>query len=256
MLVLIAESKTMETKEIEVSATTYLAHRPAGEDDASEIMTNISDMSVAEIVKATKLSVSMAGRLRKMAYEFRDKNTGLEAIEAFTGVVFQNLDYASLSPEEKTFGYSHIRIISSLYGWLRPEDIIKPYRLEYTSPLSPDDSPLWKYWRGKVTIELVHMLQARGETEILDLLPADAAKCIDWKLVKRFAKVCKVDFLEQNGEAVKSPHAGRLKTLRGKLLRHIILNRLTTVGQVASTVTEFLIPLPDYPLSDRLAFLT
>ncbi|MDE6717412.1 MAG: YaaA family protein [Muribaculaceae bacterium] len=255
MIILIAESKTMETYEKRVSREEYETHRPSGEEYASEIMTNINEMSVADLTVAVKLSPAMTRRLKQMAYEFPNKHSGLRAMEAYTGVVFKNLAYSTLTLEEKERADDCVRIISSLYGWLKPEDIIKPYRLEYNAPLSPDDTPLFQFWRSKVTVELVRSLQESAENEILNLLPADAAKCIDWKLVKRFAKVRKVDFLEQSGESVRSPHAGRLKALRGELLREIITNSFTTTRQLHFFSNSRFLPVENYKYSDRIAYM-
>lgn len=254
MLVLIAESKTMQMREVEVSHECYEAHKPVGEDVASEIMDGVRDMSVGELASVVKISQVMASRLKEMAYEFPNKTTGLMAIEAFTGVVFKNLDYPSLSEKGRELVASNVRIISSLYGWLRPDDIVKPYRLEYSAPVAPDHRSLSTYWKQDVTIRLVKELQDRNEKEILDLLPADAAKCVDWKLVKHYAKVLKVDFKEQSGEAVKSPHAGKLKALRGKLLREILTEPLATISELKSFENDEFIPIDaDYP--DRIGFL-
>lgn len=254
MIILIAEAKTMEMKELEVSPGYYDLHKPICEEEASEIMRRLREMTVAELATAIKISTAMAARLKQMAYEFPNKSLGITAIEAFTGVVFKNLDYSSLSKENKDAVASKVRIISSLYGWLKPEDIIKPYRLEYTSPVAPDDKPLSAFWRGKVTIRLVKTMQETGETEILDLLPTDASKCVDWKLVKRFAKVWKVDFKEQSGEAVRSPHAGKLKALRGKLLREIIRLHIDNVRELSSFENDIMFPIADYEYKDRLAY--
>ena len=218
MLTLIAESKTMLEQELPVSRECYEANTPAGEAFADETMARVADMDVADIATAIKISPAMAAKVVRMAYEFPNKQTGLRAIDAFTGVVFKNFDYTSLSPEEKERTATNVRIISSLYGWLRPEDIIKPYRFDFTTPVAPDDKTFAAWWKKDVTIQLVRQLKATGEKNILNLLPADAAKCIDWKLVKNFAKVWKVDFKEQDGSAVRTPHAGKLKALRGHLL--------------------------------------
>ncbi|MDE7349886.1 MAG: YaaA family protein, partial [Muribaculaceae bacterium] len=228
MLILIAESKTMLEQELPVSRECYEDNTPAGEAFADETMSRVADMDVADIAAAIKISPAMAAKVVRMAYEFPNKQTGLRAIDAFTGVVFKNFDYTSLSPEEKERTATNVRIISSLYGWLRPEDIIKPYRFDFTTPLAPDDKTFAAWWKKDVTIRLVKQLKAAGEKNILNLLPADAAKCIDWKLVKNFAKVWKVDFKEQDGTAVRTPHAGKLKALRGHLLREIITQNITT----------------------------
>ncbi|MDE6551955.1 MAG: YaaA family protein, partial [Muribaculaceae bacterium] len=228
MLILIAESKTMLEQELPVSRECYEANTPAGEAFADETMSRVADMDVADIAAAIKISPAMAAKVIRMAYEFPNKQTGLRAIDAFTGVVFKNFGYSSLSPEEKERTAANVRIISSLYGWLRPEDIIKPYRFDFNTPLAPDDKTFAAWWRKDVTIHLVRQLKATGKKNILNLLPADAAKCIDWKLVKNFAKVWKVDFKEHDGSAVRTPHAGKLKALRGYLLREIITQNITS----------------------------
>lgn len=254
MIILIAESKTMELREHSISSEQYNAHMPFGEKEATEIMDRINGMTAAEIASLLKISGKMAATLKKMAYEFPNKGVGLRAIEAFNGVVFKNLDYASLSNAGKKAVASDVRIISSLYGWLSPDDIIKPYRMDYTSPLSPKETPLYAYWRGEVTSQLVKALQSSGEKDILDLLPMEAAKCIDWKIVDRFAKVWKVDFKEQHGCEMRSPNAGKLKAFRGRLLRHIVENRLTTPQHVAALEDDTMMPITDYEYSDRIAF--
>ncbi len=256
MLILIAESKTMLDREQPVSRECFEANTPAGEAAADEIMSHVADMDVEDIASAIKISPAMAAKVVRMAYEFPNKQTGLQAIDAFTGVVFKNFDYPSLSPEEKERTNQHVRIISSLYGWLRPEDIIKPYRFDFTTPLAPDDKTFAVFWKKDVTIQLVKYLQANSATSILNLLPADAAKCIDWKLVKRFAKVWKVDFKEQDGTAVRTPHAGKLKALRGTLLREIITRGISSPPPPPTLETDTLLPLatPDYP--DHIAFST
>ncbi|MDE5812755.1 MAG: YaaA family protein, partial [Muribaculaceae bacterium] len=228
MLTLIAESKTMLEQELPVSRECYEANTPAGEAFADETMARVAGMDVADIAAAIKISPAMAAKVIRMAYEFPNKQTGLRAIDAFTGVVFKNFDYPSLSPEEKERTAENVRIISSLYGWLCPEDIIKPYRFDFTTPLAPEDKTFAAWWKKDVTIQLVRQLKATGEKNILNLLPADAAKCIDWKLVKNFAKVWKVDFKEQDGSAVRTPHAGKLNALRGHLLRQIITQDIDT----------------------------
>ncbi|MBD5376178.1 MAG: YaaA family protein [Bacteroides sp.] len=254
MLILIAESKTMQEHENLVSRECYEANIPAGESDADEIMSRVAGMSAADIGASIKISPTMAAKVKRMAYEFPNKASGLRAIEAFTGVVFRNLDYKSLSETEKESAGTRVRIISSLYGWLRPDDMIKPYRFDFTTPLSPDCSSLSSFWRKDVTINLVKYLRTNGTTSILNLLPSDAAKCIDWKLVKRFAKVWKADFKEHNGEALRTPHAGKLKAMRGLLLREIIARGITDPAQLLTLATDDLLPLgtPTYP--DHIEF--
>lgn len=255
MLILIAESKTMSDRELPVTPELYATHTPDGEVVADEVMATVAALSVSDIADAIKISHKMAAKVAVMAYEFPNKGLGLRAIDAYTGVVFKNLSFPTLPDAARIRTMERVRIISSLYGWLRPDDYVKPYRFDYTTPLAPEDRSFCSYWRRDVTVSLVRDLRQTGETDVLDLLPADASKCVDWKLVKNFAKVWKVDFKDiLDGNNVRTPHAGRLKALRGRLLRNILTQDLKTPEDLRTFVSEDLIPLgtPDYP--DHIAF--
>lgn len=254
MIILIAESKTMDDREIHVSPSLFDAHRPAGESRADAIMSRVAGMTAGELAATVKISPSLAAKLLRMAYEFPNKSLGLRAIEAYTGVVFKNFDYRTLSDTEKNEADSQIRIVSSLYGWLRPDDYVKPYRFDYTTKLAPDGSPLCAYMQNDVTTRLLDELRETGTTEILNLLPADAAKCIDWKLVEPCAKVWKAEFMEHDGSALRTPHAGKLKAMRGQLLRAIITGNLTTPDQIARFENDILMPADTPPVPGTLAF--
>lgn len=255
MLTLIAESKTMTACNDHVTRESYGRHCPTGDDKAFNIMARIASMSPREVSERSGLSLSMAMKLHRMALEFPDKSTGQHAIEAFTGVVFKALDYKTLTDGDRSIFCHNVRIISSLYGWLRPDDIIKAYRLDYTTPLSHIDNAMSTYWRDQVSVNLVRELQASGSKAVLNLLPADAAKCVDWKLVKRFAKVWKVDFKElKDGGKFVTPNAGRLKTMRGHLLREITERHIEHPDELLTLSTPLLLPMgtPEYP--DHVAF--
>lgn len=256
MLTLIAESKTMLDDQQIVSAQTLENHTPAGEKQASEIMEALGRLSQPELLARTGFSPSLAAKLRQMIYEFPNKSLGLKAIEAYTGVVFKALKYATLSPREQMLCNRNVRVISSLYGLLRPDDIIKPYRLDYTTKAAPSDKALNSFWKTDVTIRLVKDINREGRTQLINLLPADAAKCIDWKVVKRFCKVWKVDFAEvTDGGQTKTPTANKLKTMRGLLLRHILRDGIATVADLRAVISDDFIceGTPVYP--DHLLFL-
>lgn len=259
MVILIAESKTMLTAEKPVSAHQLATSTPLYSETVADIMESLRSLPLAELASQLKLSMSLAAKMQKMIYEFPFKLTGNTAIEAFTGVVFKALDYASLSPDAKDRCEAHVRIISSLYGWLRPLDVIKPYRLDFTSRLDEGPSEgktLNAFWRMDVTKALVKTLNDGHETEIINLLPGDAAKCIDWKLVKRFAKVWKVDFQEiREGDVLKTPTAERLKALRGSLLRQILTDGISRASDLLHTSSDRYVceGTPVYP--DHFRFL-
>lgn len=256
MLILIAEAKTMAGEERPVDLSEFKEHTPALEEMADMLMAEFAKMTVAEISSLTGLTPTLASRQYKYAYEFPDKRTGMSAICAYTGVVFKAFDYPSLSEQAKGLCEDRVRIISSLYGWLRPLDIVKPYRLDYTSKLPVNgtaEPSAASFWKKDVTILLVKELQAQGHKEILNLLPSDAAKCIDWKLVKNFAKVWKADFTDALTGG--TPSATKLKNLRGQLLRQLLLEEVGSVAAIMKLVSDAFVceGTPRYP--DHLHFL-
>ncbi len=228
MLILIAESKTMTACDESVSEKEYESHKPEFEEDAVRIMDSLRGSSPDKLVEELGISAAYSRKLSRMIYEFPNKSLGAEAIDAFTGVVFKALDYKSLEDSEKKRISRDLRIISSLYGLLRPDDIVKPYRFDFITHVAPGDNSLSAYWRPGVTESLLRLVKRRDCTDILDLLPADAARYIDWARIRGHAGIWKAYFRQiGENEVVRTPHAGKLKTLRGRFLRQIIQENIS-----------------------------
>lgn len=257
-MILIAESKTMASAETDVSREELAECRPQFDGIANAIMDSLRERTPEQLAAEAGITLRLAASLRRMIYEFPNKSTGLRAIEAFTGVVFRQLRLAGYDAAQKKFLQDNVRIVSSLYGWLRPDDIVKPYRFDFKSHVAPLGETLMKYWKKDVTLALAQELRAKGDTVIIDLLPSDAAKCVDWKLIKRFAGVYKVDFKMYDGtDAMKTPNAGRLKELRGRLLDLIVRNGISSPADIASMESSDFMPDPAGPrYPSYLSFVT
>lgn len=239
MLILIAESKTMTACSAAVEHSDYNAHTPVFEARADDIMMSLRDCTAAELAASVKISLSLAARLQRMIYEFPNKGLGGRAVSSFTGVVFRALDYASLTDSARKDFSERVRIISSLYGCLCPDDIIKQYRFDFNTRLAPGNCSFSSYWRNCVTDCLVTDIKHYGFTDVLDLLPADAACSIDWKRIAPSANVWKANFRElHGGNRYKTPNANRLKTLRGLLLRQIIAENIQSPKALVGTSTD------------------
>lgn len=240
-----------------VSPDAFARHCPVFNSRADSIMRSLENASPAELAKDVKISGSLALRLQEMIREFPNKLTGSKAIEAFTGVVFKAFGYNSLSESDRTETHSRVRIISSLYGWLRADDFVKPYRFDFTTPLAPDGQKFAAYWRGAVADELLAELASSGCSDLLSLLPADAEKCIDWKRLEGKAKVWRADFRSVgSGARLKTPHAGKLKTLRGQLLRRIIVDKINSPEQLMSLSGEDFMSAGEVDAAGNILFHT
>lgn len=242
----------MSAKEVEISMPQF----PAGEEDADMVCRQLAEMSAAEIATLLKLSPSLAVTCLKLAREFPYKSTGYKAIDAYTGVVFRALESPTFTDEMMEFANGRLIIISSLYSLLRPTDTIKPYRLDYTSKAAPKETPMWK-WQQKATTErLLVRLKESNAKEILNLMPADACKCVDWKKILPTARVITVNFKEllPGGER-KTPQANRLKQLRGMMTRQILEERIETAEQLKDLNHDHFVFDPETSTADSLTFL-
>lgn len=252
MLILIAESKTMSMKEMAVAVPQF----PEGEDGADMICRRLANCSASEIAERFKLSPSLASSCLKMAREFPDKSVGLRAIDAYTGVVFKALDAKTFTPEMADFADGHLLIVSSLYSLLKPSDTIKPYRLDYTSKAAPEDMPMWKWQQAATTQRLINRIKADGATELLNLLPGDASKCIDWKRIQPLATVITADFKELTpGGGTKTPNSNRLKQFRGQLCRYIIEGQISEARQLKKVACDAFVFDPEASITSTYTFL-
>lgn len=263
MIVLIAESKSMSAKQVAVtpespccSPTVGESVLPCYEFEADAIMAGLRGLTASELSDRLKVGPKSAAAMVKMVYDFPDKNHGYRAIDAFSGVVFKALDAASLSPEAMERARRGLRIVSSAYGWLAPDDIIKPYRLDYSDRIAPDGRALSAFWRSRLTVSLVNLVKTSGCREVLNLLPADASKCIDWKAVKAFASVYVANFQQAGANGLSTPGSGRLKTLRGLLLRHILETGISSGDMLRSLDTDFCYYDTDAPYPGHLQLIT
>ena len=257
MLVLLAESKTMNTGVHPVDETTFLSNTPFFEEDADHIASYLRSLPLPLLKEQLSLSESLTKKAALMFYDFPNKTTGIQAIEAFTGEVFRSLDFNSLDKVAKDMAMNKIGFISSLYGYLRPKDIIKPYRLDFNSKIKLEDKSLSRFWKSRITGLIIKILNTTGEREILDLLPGDAYKYIDWKRIPNSVKVLKIDFKTvSDGGELSTPQAGRLKDLRGLLCRHIFKSRINDFDTLLYTETEDFCSTEKITDGKRLIFLS
>lgn len=241
MIILIAESKTMSSACGELGPQGGV---PQFEAQADGIMDGLRGRSVAALGADLKLGPKNAQRLYEEIYDFPNKGTGCAAIDAYTGVVFRALDVPSLSGDARRRLNADVRIVSSLYGMLRPDDIVKSYRFDFGMKVAPGGGSLAAYWKPLLTEALAEQLQSAGEREILNLMPQDAGKCFDWKVIGTLARVYTAGFKElAGGGELRTPNSDKLKKLRGKLLRHILENDIADIASLRR------VDLPDFAYS-------
>jgi len=160
---------------------------------------------------------------------FSQKNAR-QAVYAFSGDVYRGLDAYSIHNGKIDFMQSTVRIISGLYGLIRPLDLIQPYRLEMGTKLSFDNNKnLYDYWREKITNQLNSEL---SENEpVLNLASNEYFKALDTKVIK--SDVYTANF-KQFKDGTYKTIAIFSKKARGMMARYIIENNITDVSSLKS----------------------
>jgi len=143
----------------------------------------------------------------------------------FTGEVYRGLDFASLSQDEMKQAQETLRILSGMYGLLKPFDLMFPYRLEMGTRLEVNAKAknLYEFWGDKLTKNLLEGMEKNEP--IINLASTEYAKAIKWKSIKQ--PVITPVFKEfKNGQyKVLMTYA---KHARGAMTRYIIQNNLKT----------------------------
>lgn len=256
MLTLLAESKTMLGEQPAVSMEEFSAHKPILEEEAVKIMSFIETKTSSEISEGLGVSQQLGIKVHDLAYDFPHKLTGYKAIYGFTGEAFKGLDAKTLSPEALEKAGKELKFISSVYGILNAEDIIKPYRFEFNKPFTASNKSPIQIFKPKVTIELVKFIKENEVNDIIDLLPGDADKCIDWKIVRAFSKVHKVCFQELTPEGkLKTPIAKTLKEMRGRMARQILTDGIESFKDLISKESDHYMYSEEYSKTGLPVFL-
>lgn len=159
-------------------------------------------------------------------------NPSKQAIYAYTGDVYQGIRIQDWGAEKLDFGQKHIRILSGLYGYLRPLDLIKPYRLEMGTALKVKSSEnLYAFWKKRITDEIKKELTANNSNLIINLASQEYANAVDFK--KLGAKVVSPQFLDHKNGTYKMI-SFFAKRARGLMTSYICDHQITDENHLIS----------------------
>lgn len=147
-----------------------------------------------------------------------------QALFAFKGEVYNGLDAYSLSQDKADYAQEHMRILSGLYGLLRPYDMILPYRLEMGTKLQTDKfKNLYEFWGDKITKNLQKAIEESGTSVLVNLASNEYFKSVNTKKIK--SPIITPIFKEAKGDSYKVI-AIFAKKARGLMSRYIIENKI------------------------------
>lgn len=230
MLILISPAKTLD---YETPAKTKRFTVPGFLEDSEVLVDILKKYSKNDIAKFMSVSEKIAElnveRFKTWNKNFTPENAK-QAMLAFKGDVYSGLDAESMKSEQFTFAQKHLRILSGLYGVLKPLDLMKPYRLEMGKKLTTEKGQnLYQFWGEKITESLNRDLKKNQTDVLLNLASNEYFKSVKPKLLK--ADIITPVFKDyKNGNyKIISFYA---KKARGLLSRYIIDSRLTSVDDI------------------------
>ncbi|ANI84579.1 MULTISPECIES: peroxide stress protein YaaA [Kosakonia] len=236
MLILISPAKTLDYQS--PLATTRFT-QPELLDHSQQLINSARKLSAPQIKAlmgiSDKLADLNATRFHDWQPDFTPENAR-QAILAFKGDVYTGLQAETFSDADFDFAQQHLRMLSGLYGVLRPLDLMQPYRLEMGIRLeNAKGKDLYQFWGDVITHKLNEAIAAQGDEIVINLASDEYFKSV--KTQKLNARIIKPVFLdEKNGKfKVISFYA---KKARGLMSRFIIENRLTKPEQLTGFNSE------------------
>ena len=228
MLVVVSPAKKMNMDPVEGIEST----RPAFQAEADDLATVARGLSVDDLQKLMKISESLAKLNRDRFSDFGEMDEKPAAL-AFAGDTYQGLEASSLDADEMAWAQEHFRILSGLYGVLRPLDVIQPYRLEMGSRLKTEQGKtLYDYWGDKIAKALKAQADEVKTDTLVNCASQEYFGAVDLEALG--LRVITPVFMEDKpgGPKIVSFYA---KKARGAMARYIIQHRLTD----AQALTEF-----------------
>lgn len=225
MHIIISPAKTLD---FETPSVTDTYSQSEFLNKSRTLNAKLKKLKVSDIRQLMGLSDNLAtvnvARYKAWKLPFTPDNAK-QALLAFKGDVYIGLDAETMSQDDFDFAQQHLRILSGLYGLLKPLDLIQPYRLEMGTRLNTDKGTnLYQYWGDSLTLALNKEAKQQASDVLINLASNEYNKVIDRK--KLDAKFITPIFKDQKNGTYKVI-SFFAKKARGLMTRYIINNRLS-----------------------------
>jgi len=253
MLMVISPAKTLD---FETPPTTERFTQPQYLDHSQELITQLRELTPAQISELMHLSDKLAGlnaaRFGSWTPAFTPANAK-QALLAFKGDVYTGLAAETLSESSLDYAQQHLRMLSGLYGLLRPLDLMQPYRLEMGTKLAnARGKDLYAFWGERISEWLNEALADQGDDVLLNLASNEYFSAVKRSALK--ARVIDTEFRDQkNGQyKIISFYA---KKARGMMSRFVIDERIDTPEQLKQFDVQGYRYASELSKADKLVFL-
>ena len=225
MLVVVSPAKRLDWSEQSFETTS-----PVFTAEANRLAGHARQLTLGKLKALMGLSDDLAklnrARLRDFSSSPSDE-ASRAALYAFAGDTFQGFDAASIDTETRAYAQDHMRILSGLYGVLRPMDAIQPYRLEMGSRLKTRrGKSLYDFWGSEISIALNKTAQETGSDFLVNCASQEYFGAVDLNVLT--PRVITPQFYDIKGGSPKIV-SFFAKKARGAMARFIVENRVTSV---------------------------
>ncbi|MDG1837239.1 MAG: peroxide stress protein YaaA [Phycisphaerales bacterium] len=234
MLAILSPAKTME---MDQPQTTVRASRPRLGSHTKQLAEELQGYSAKKLGTLMSISDKLAllNEDRWQCFGDRTNPRGPAAI-CFRGDVYQGLEAWTLNQRSLAWAQDHVRILSGLYGLLRPMDVIQPYRLEMSTRLKTSEGvSLYEFWGNSISKILQKDLKNIKATALINLASDEYSKALDLKDMD--IPVINVKFLQRDGARDKFI-SFFAKRARGLMARWMSEHRPRTLSDLTEFTSE------------------
>ena len=236
MLAILSPAKTLD---YETPLKTKLNSQPIYGRESNQLIKTLKTFEPFEVASLMKISDKLADLNHKRYVEWRNKPAESKtrpAALAFKGDVYQGLEAESFNDHDLKFAQRHLRILSGLYGLLRPLDVIQPYRLEMGTKLKTSKGQnLYDYWGTKLTDGLNEALKESKEGTLVNLASNEYFGAVQPELLE--GSLLNIGFKEKRNGQLKFVSFSAKKA-RGLMANFIIKERVKKPDDLKSFYLE------------------
>ena len=220
MLVVVSPAKKLD---MSPNGAKVKTSEPVFSEDIDKLVKAAGQLSEEGLRALMKISPALA-RLNKERFNNFGSQDRKPAAFAFAGDTYAGFDANSLDEDALRWAQEHMRILSGLYGLLRPLDEIEPYRLEMGSRLKVEEtSDLYTYWGNRLANELNNKAKSTNSSILLNCASQEYFKAVDCKSLELEVITPQFFELTPNGPKQISFYA---KKARGAMARYVVENRI------------------------------